>query len=349
MRSMRSGFTLVELLVVIAIIGILIGMLLPAVQQVREAARRTQCANNLKQQALALHNYESAQMEFPEANSPGSLDRNGRGNSFWVFVLPFIEQGSFFDQYNVDGGGWTGSGSLSQSANRPVLENATFNFLLCPSSPLDIFPEPFDFAAVGLPDAVGFDNTGTTVCNAMRPCYMAVSGSLANTEMDGGPVQSRTGDANSTISDGGILTWKPTSHGQITDGTTNTIMLGEQSDFFVFTDSGGVETQFDMRSDGNAGFTLGETNSDGFDDDSDNSRRRFQTVTLDVALNTKRSENLSVGAFGSLGANRPLVSAHSGVVVVAMGDGSTQILADSLDLPTLFNLADKNDGNVVSF
>lgn len=341
MNIRKRAFTLVELLVVIAIIGILIGMLLPAVQQVREAARRTQCANNLRQQALALLNYESAHQKFPAANTPSALTANGRGNSFWVVTLPFIEQGSLLSQYDIDGGGWTGSGS---SINRPLLQDTVLNFLICPSSPLDLFPQPFDATGAGLPDRVGFSNTGSTVSVAMRPCYMAVSGSLDHTT--GGQIRSTDGDENSTISDGGILTWEATSIAAITDGTSNTMMLGEQSDFFTFNDSGG-EIQFDMRSDANAGFALGETTGENFG--SSNSRRRFNTVTIDVGLNLKQAEQLSVGAWGSLGANRPLVSAHPGIVVVAMGDGSTQMLSDTLDLSPLFDLADKNDGDVSSF
>lgn len=108
-RSHRVGFTLIELLVVIAIIGILIGMLLPAVQSVREAARRTQCANNLRQIGLAAMNYEGAMKKFPpgftQANLTGGptspINTNGfQGHSVFYYLLPYMEQTNLSDTFN---------------------------------------------------------------------------------------------------------------------------------------------------------------------------------------------------------------------------------------------------------
>ena len=95
----RQGFTLVELLVVIAIIGILIGMLLPAVQQVREAANRTQCSNNIRQLSLGILNFESANSHFPAGSLTGE-DDDDLGNDGWGWgaqILPFIEQVNLAD------------------------------------------------------------------------------------------------------------------------------------------------------------------------------------------------------------------------------------------------------------
>ncbi|MDO5582096.1 MAG: DUF1559 domain-containing protein [Planctomycetia bacterium] len=93
----KSGFTLVELLVVIAIIGILIGLLLPAVQAAREAARRMQCVNNLKQFGLAVHNFHDVRDGIPPAGVGQAASQNGFRASFWVLILPYMEQQNVFD------------------------------------------------------------------------------------------------------------------------------------------------------------------------------------------------------------------------------------------------------------
>ncbi|MBW3543701.1 MAG: DUF1559 domain-containing protein, partial [Planctomycetes bacterium] len=98
--SRRRGFTLIELLVVIAIIAILIALLLPAVQQAREAARRSQCKNNMKQLALALFNYEETAGQFPitYANPPNG--NNGRSTSWMVGILPYIDQAPLYNTFD---------------------------------------------------------------------------------------------------------------------------------------------------------------------------------------------------------------------------------------------------------
>ncbi|MDR2642682.1 MAG: DUF1559 domain-containing protein [Planctomycetaceae bacterium] len=119
------GFTLVELLVVIAIIGVLIAILLPAVQAARDAARRMQCGNNMKQFALALHNHQDAKKEFPKLRS----QRNGSGNTEWnviTFLLPYMELQSRYDSIVAESGDW-----YPFQERPPILGNIkTFN---CPS------------------------------------------------------------------------------------------------------------------------------------------------------------------------------------------------------------------------
>lgn len=149
----RSGFTLVELLVVIAIIGILVGLLLPAVQAAREAARRMQCSNNLKQIGLALHNYESTFRSFPSRSSgthSGPIHNGGRRAGI-IAMLPFLEQDAFFQ--NIESGDPTKSPPIPRGGTFPWAAVGTgptetmmyvqrFPFLKCPSDPAT--PEQMD-------------------------------------------------------------------------------------------------------------------------------------------------------------------------------------------------------------
>jgi len=130
-RILRSAFTLVELLVVIAIIGILIGMLLPAVQQVREAARRIECSNNIRQISLALHNFESAQMKFPQAGGPLGSATSGDLGSAQLALMPFVEANNLYQDIidiSSPNTGWRG---FAPTADDPRAMAPPF--YLCPS------------------------------------------------------------------------------------------------------------------------------------------------------------------------------------------------------------------------
>src|SRR6187399_178675 len=103
MIKRRKAFTLIELLVVIAIIAVLIALLLPAVQQAREAARRTQCKNNLKQIGLALHNYESTHTTFPPNLVPGASFKYSAGNwGVLAYISPYIDQANVYNSMNLN-------------------------------------------------------------------------------------------------------------------------------------------------------------------------------------------------------------------------------------------------------
>ncbi len=150
-RTQRQAFTLVELLVVIAIIGILVGLLLPAVQAAREAARRMQCSNNLKQLGLAVHNYESAHRAFPLTTTGPSRQTPHLGNGFYswmAMILPQIEQGPLynsirFEESMVDAKGFSRASdyrllTISDTHPNAMAAATRINSFLCPSDSADM-------------------------------------------------------------------------------------------------------------------------------------------------------------------------------------------------------------------
>jgi len=155
------GFTLIELLVVIAIIAVLIALLLPAVQSAREAARRIQCVNNVKQLGLAMHNYHDSSNSFPSskifnANKPPCADTNfGNGcqNTPWfVLMLPLFDQGAMYNAFNFSvgmEGPMTGSGPMGFTANSTVM-TTKIGIFQCPSDGQNVIDLPTVLAQLGL-------------------------------------------------------------------------------------------------------------------------------------------------------------------------------------------------------
>lgn len=221
----RSGFTLIELLVVIAIIAILIGLLLPAVQKVREAAARMQCSNNLKQLGLALHNYHDTNKYFP-AGAEGSvyaIPRSGTtrvmGTSWLVYILPGIEQNNVYKQYSFALG--------YNSANNLAVGNLKIAPYHCPS---------------GADVTSGNGSEGTAGLRNQTTHYYGVMGPGGTTNPATNTMNGRTysytvssAGTNSAYSHEGILGVYAYNTGyrariaDITDGTSSTLMVGEMS------------------------------------------------------------------------------------------------------------------------
>jgi prepilin-type N-terminal cleavage/methylation domain-containing protein len=320
----RVGFTLIELLVVIAIIAVLIALLLPAVQQAREAARRSQCNNNLKQMGLALHNYHDVYNALPFGVRYG----NGWGMSFWISILPYIEQGPLYNKINWNATNGTGFVN-SNNENSPFFAGITIPLGICPSSPC-----PTTFAGGG--------------GNYFIASYAGISGAAQGTS-----TVIETGSYGIVSSSGAMIPNGKVNFRDFTDGTSNTALVGEQSDWGknagVNTDirSGAIHSSWMGCSlpgyPGNGGWT-------------GNDNRTPAITTVRYQINTKDVTNgqygnltaQSSGILADMNNNKPIQSIHAGGAFVLLGDGHTKFLSASTDFLSIVTpLMMKADGMVL--
>ena len=315
----RGAFTLVELLVVIAIIGILIALLLPAIQAAREAARQAQCANNLRQIGLGVLLYEEASGAFPPGGWAETAGPFAAHISWWVPTLAYIEEFAIYDQFDFR----LGWGSVE---NHELLDRVRLPFMDCPSSSLPEFA----------------DGGGGSPSSLMRPTYAGIAGATNHPSTYTAPHP-----AHGRVSLGGVLIpWDDVEMRQISDGTSHTLMLGEQSDWLdpVPDPSGGhqvVSRQAagDRRSDHWHSFMMGPFYQ---------SQHSAQWNLSHVHHRINERSGDAYGVLGSGTANMPIQSVHPGGAQVAFVDGSVHFLNEKLDIQVLFNLANRDDGKVIS-
>ncbi|QDT53469.1 putative major pilin subunit [Caulifigura coniformis] len=297
----RRGFTLIELLVVIAIIAILIALLLPAVQQAREAARRTQCKNNLKQIGLSLHNYVDSHNILPPGSvvllNPAGTQDNGHGWTWQASILPFLDQAPLFNAIQGDDG--MGNEKGDQNTGKTlVLKQTTMSVFWCPSQ-----PDVRNGSQKNGYQTCNYNGSmGIRIGNGNDDCY---NGTSLTT-----PAHNRTDPWGCMNGSGVFHVSSAVRFADVKDGMSNTVFVAE------VPDSGG---------DAMGGFGAGCDRRVVFSNGADSNPPTEMTEHMIAA---EGNDPINGGAEEATG------SWHTGGAHFVFGDGAVRFMSENMDMKT---------------